>query len=486
MRRKRFFSFLLSALCLFALCIGAVGCKKSNEVGCRYEITAEYEPESATLTAAMKVKYENVTNEEISALKFNLYPNAYREDAAYQPVSLAYVSSAYYEGKNYGGIEIADVTGAKSWEISGEDKNILCVYPEGSLFPGEEITLNISFIVRLAKVNHRTGVTEKTVNLGNFFPILCAYENGSFYECVYYSDGDPFYAECADYSVTLTVPKEYVAASTGKIVSERTLESKKEYTLSATNVRDFAVVLSDCFEVATSRKGNVEVKYYYYNDDKPTAHLMLAEEALEYYSSAFGDYPYDTYTVAQTGFCYGGMEYPMLTMIGDSLGESDFVYTLAHETAHQWWYVAVGSNQSENAWQDEGLSEYSAALFFENHSDYGFTREELISDALKEYRAYYNVYSQVFGEADTRMTRSLNDFLSEYEYRCIAYDKGAILFDTLRTSIGDKRFMDGLKRYYSEYKFRTASPAALIGCFEKSGVDVAGFFDSFLSGKAVL
>ena len=84
------------------------------------------------------------------------------------------------------------------------------------------------------------------------------------------------------------------------------------------------------------------------------------------------------------------------------------------------------------------------------------------------------------------MTRSLKDYLSEYEYRSIAYDKGAILFDTLRTSIGDKRFFAGLKRYYSGYKFKTAEPEDMIGCFEKSGVDVAGFFDSFLSGKAVI
>ena len=132
------------------------------------------------------------------------------------------------------------------------------------------------------------------------------------------------------------------------------------------------------------------------------------------------------------------------------------------------------------------MAEYSSALFFENHPDYGYTREGLAADALEEYRAYYSVYSQVFGDADTRMTRSLGDYLSEYEYRCIAYDKGMVMLDTLRESIGDKKFFEGLKRYYSSYKFKIAQPADLVGCFERTGVDVAGFFDSFLSGKAVL
>ncbi len=483
---KRFLCFLLSAVCLCAFAVCSVGCKDSKNEGCRYEINAEYVPETATLNAMMKVEYKNTTDNEISALKFNMYPNAYRESASYKPVSPVYSSAAYYDGKSYGGMEIASVDGAKNWEVTGEDENILCAYLEQSLYPGDKVTLDIAFLTKLAKINHRTGITQKTVNLGNFFPILCGYANGEFYECVYYSDGDPFFSECASFNVKLTLPKDYTAAATGKVTSEKTLESKKEYTMSANNVRDFAVVISDCFEIAESRRGNVEIKYYYYNDEQPAAHLAAAQEALDYYSSAFGEYPYETYSVVQTGFCYGGMEFPALVMISDALSEENCAYTIVHETAHQWWYAAVGSNEVENAWQDEGLTEYSAALFFENHPDYGFSREKIVEDALAEYRSYYNVYSQVFGEADTRMTRSLKDYLSEYEYRCIAYDKGAVLFDTLRKSIGDKKFFAGLKHYYSNYKFKTAEPQDLIGCFEKSGVDVNGFFDSFLSGKAVI
>ena len=37
-----------------------------------------------------------------------------------------------------------------------------------------------------------------------------------------------------------------------------------------------------------------------------------------------------------------------------------------------------------------------------------------------------------------------------------------------------------------ENQFKNASVGALIGSFEKTGLDVAGFFDSFLSGKAIL
>ena len=148
---KRILCFLLSAVSLVALMIGAVGCKDSESGECVYEITAEYVPETATLTAMMKVEYKNTTANEISELKFNLYPNAYREDAAYQPVSAVYSSSAYYAGKSYGSMEISSVDGAKNWEIKGEDENILSVSLEESLFPGDKVNLNICFLTSLQK-----------------------------------------------------------------------------------------------------------------------------------------------------------------------------------------------------------------------------------------------------------------------------------------------------------------------------------------------
>ena len=146
----------------------------------------------------------------------------------------------------------------------------------------------------------------------------------------------------------------------------------------------------------------------------------------------------------------------------------------------------MGSDQIENAWQDEGLAEYSTLAFFEEYEKYGFTREQLVKEAMEEYRSYYDVYGSVLGREDTRMTRHLKDYISDYEYKCLSYDKAVIMWDTLRKSVGDKKFFDGLKRYYATCKFKMATVEDLIGCFEKSGLDVEGFFDSFLSGKAIL
>ena len=483
---RNLFIFSLVVILALASLFTLSGCKKSVETYTKYEITAEYIPENNTLTGVMKVTFTNDTDNEISQLKFNLYPNAYRQNALYQPVSKGYEKSAYYAGKSYGEIVISSVNGSKNWEIMGEDENVLCVYLERSLFHGDKVVLDVGFTTKFASVNHRTGVTKKTVNLCNFYPILCGFKNGGFYECVYYSEGDPFYADCADYKMTLILPKEYVIASTGEVVEERMLESKKEYTMSAMKVRDFALVLSKNYQVAQRIEGDTTLFYYYYKDEAPQKTMDVALESFRYFEKTFGEYPYSTYTVAETGFCYGGMEYPALSLISDSLQEEDRVRVTTHETAHQWWAITVGSDQIQNAWQDEGLAEYSIVLFFENHEKYNLTREALVAQALREYRSYYDVYGSVLGRADTSMIKHLKDFFSAYEYRCLAYDKAVVMFDALRKGVGDKKFLSALKRYYASNAFQIATKESLVGSFEKTGLDVVGLFDSFLEGKAIL
>ena len=96
------------------------------------------------------------------------------------------------------------------------------------------------------------------------------------------------------------------------------------------------------------------------------------------------------------------------------------------------------------------------------------------------------MYGSVLGRTDTAMTRHLKDFISDYEYKCLSYDKAVVMFDTLRKSVGDKKFFAGLKRYYAENAFENATPDSLIGAFERVGLDARGFFESFLQGKAIL
>lgn len=476
---KKIVTLLIAAAVGFSVLLAAACADKTERTS--YKITAEYDATNGILTADCTVNYYNAGS-STEELKFNLYGNAYREGALYKPVSDELSKKAYYNGSSYGGMEVTEVDGASSWSVGGEDENILEVKLEKPLESGKCAEITISYALTLAEVNHRTGITKHTVNLGNFYPSACVRDGETFLECAYYSDGDPFISDCADYMVEITVPAGYTVAAGGQLCGN----SGNTYSYSLENARDFAMVLSDEFKKTAKEVDGVDVAYYYYDDENAEKKLETAVESLEWFEDTFGDYSYPCLAVVQTGFAAGGMEYPALTMINGGLSDEEATYAIVHENAHQWWYAMAGSDQINCAWQGEGLAEYSSLMFFESHPDYGFTRTGLINAATQEYRAYFSVYNQIFGNADTTMTRHLKDFVSDYEYVNIAYNKSLIMFDTLRTSIGDDRFVEGLKNYFASANGRRATPEELISSFRSTGVDVDGFFESFIEGKIIL
>ena len=474
---KRFVLFL-SVLALVLPLLSFAGCAGGEVPRSKYDISAEYE--GGVLTAEMAFTYHNAEECEMPALEFNLYGNAYREGAALPPVSRSYRAKAYYNGGSYGNMGIAEVSPCAAWEVCGEDENILRVELEKPVPPGGETTIAVKYTLTLAEVEHRTGIARHAVNLGNFYPVLCVYEpENGFYECEYIAHGDPFYSECADYFVEFTAGEEYVVASSGEVSAATVAGSKKTYSMQLSNARDFAIVLSDGFTLLQGMAGGVNVLYYFYDDENAARTLALLKESLTYFSDTFGEYPYKTYSAVQTGFCYGGMEYPALAMLSDSLEQSSYEYAAVHETAHQWWYAAVGNNELEHAWLDEGLAEYSTVLFFEKHPQYGQSGAEIVEGARRVYGAFHTVQEQLAGSEDTSMSRHLRDF-GEYEYAVLSYDKGMLLFDTLRDALGERRFLSALKKYCRENAGGIAAPEELKSAFGNAGGQI---IEQYESGK---
>ncbi len=187
---KKIICFTLIA-CTAVTALTFTACKKKEIKSSEYEIFATYDSESRTLHGTMNFTYYNDTDNEISDLKFNLYGNAFREDAKYKPVSQSYTQSAYYSGASYGSMKVESVENCSGWNVGGEDENLLTVTLLSPVYPEENAKITVSYALELALVNHRTGVTENTVNLGNFYPVLCAYSSEGFIECPYYYCGDP-------------------------------------------------------------------------------------------------------------------------------------------------------------------------------------------------------------------------------------------------------------------------------------------------------
>lgn len=478
MRRISMKKILPLALVACCALLGVVGCDKKDETS--YSIVGEYDPATNTFRGKLDLSFVNGTGTTLETLCFQLYPNAYREGASYQPISLAY-RSAYYDKLDYGNISIKKVDGGE-YIVGGADETLLIVdIPD--LADGKRTNVSIEFETKLAKVNHRLGVGQTNVNLANFYPILCVYDEG-WQECLYYNVGDPFYSDFACYDVELSVPKSYTVASSGTLCCETNAGEKKTCHITERG-RDVSFVLGEKLSSLSEEVKGKTLSYYYTDDENAKVHFDLMKECFSYYTDTFGECIYPSLTLVQTDFPFAGMEYAGLMMMSNDLAEETISYAIAHELAHEWWYEGVGNDQRTHAWMDEGLAEYSCVLFFENH-DYGFTREGVLSTSKKAIRSYVSIYSQLFGETNTSIDRDLSTFMSEYEYSNLVYNQGIVLFDGLRESIGDKRFLNGLSSYYSGFVEKIATPEDLISSFRHTGVDVDGLFESFINGKVVI
>ena len=469
-----------------AVLLGALafaGCTPEGGERTAYKISAVLDTENMTVTAEMDVRYVNGSEAELNELYFHLYPNAYREGARFAPVSASDMTEAYPHGKTYGGITVSEVTVAGepcSWEIGGEDENILMISGI-ELMPGGALDVGVNFTLALPETRNRFGHYDGKINLGNWYPIAAVYEDGKWRADPYYSYGDPFYSEIADYSVTVTAPSGWEVAGTGSVTAAMNGDSMT-YSFNAEGVRDFALCASDKYTCTEGSAGDVTVRFY---GTAPQAEsgLKTVCDAVETFSELFGEYPYDTLSVVVTPFLEGGMEYPSLVMISDELGADMTTEAIIHETAHQWWYAAVGSDQINEPWLDEGLAEYSTTLFYERNPDYGVDISDRIADAMQSYVLFEDVYS------DTPdigvMGRALGEYSSSTEYAFHAYVKGELMFDSLRHILGDDVFFDSLRSYYGNYSGRIADAACLIAEFESgSGMSLTGFFESWLSGAA--
>lgn len=488
--KKHLLSILILPVLL--LCGMLSGCEKSeidivSKNLSTYTMDIEYH-DNHTLTVKQTLDYKNQTNTSLDTLDLHLYPRSFRDGSLSSVVSKLNYSKCYYNGASFGDIDVSLIKlndQEKEVKLTGDNEDILEVKLDDNLSPNSSANLYIEYTVTLPNINHRFGYGEDTINVANFYPIMCMYEDGEYVIDSYHYNGDPFYSEVANYSITITAPKEYTLASTGEISNLDEEENNNIYHIEAKAVRDFAFILSDKYSILSDNIDGVTVNYYYYKNQYPNEGLKASVNSVSTFNKLFGEYPYSTLNVCEANFVHGGMEYPNLVFISDAVtNQSDYINTIVHEVAHQWWYGLVGNNEYQYGWLDEGLTEYSTLLFYEENPEYNVDAKALIKNTTNSYVTFVEVYEKVFGSVDSSMNRKLNEYRNESEYVYIAYVKGMLIFDSLREVIGKDKLLKGLQTYFEDNKFKIATPDDLINAFEKStGTNLNDFFKSWIDGK---
>lgn len=488
---------LMIVLLIFAFVFGLTACGKKDDIVdlskdlSTYNMDISLDTSAKSVQARLDLTYVNNTDAMLDEVRFHLYPQFFEEGATEHVVSNTKLNDAYPNGMSYAEFDVTRVQVSnedRSVVYSGEYEDILVVTLDSSLLPGDRASIIIEFSFILPNCEHRFGYGDNTINLANFYPIACVFEAGKFNESPYNANGDPFYSDMANYNVTISVNDAgYVVAGTGDKVDSRVDNGEYMTSFRANLVRDFALVVSDDFECKTASAGDTEVLYYFFGDSSPDSSLQAGVDAINTFNKLFGAYPYSSFSIVETDFIHGGMEYPTLIMISSDIeNHDDYMNVIVHETAHQWWYGMVGNDEYKYPWLDEALTEYSTLLFYDENDGYNLTHSEMLDANRSNYTLFINVYEDVLGTIDTSM-RAVDEYDTEPEYTYCTYVKGVLMYESLYQLLGEKTFISGLQEYFSANKYKNATPDDLISAFESaSNTVLKNFFNSWIEGKVVI
>lgn len=384
-----------------------------------YTLSCVMHEEDGTLAVTQEICFQNRTGDTLPDLVLRTYANAF----AQEETSPAAIEELYEQ--TYG-----DVFSPGSISVQGvwwQDEIVPYAYQDeaqtqlridtGSIAPGDAGTLRIMYVLFVPECAYRFGRTGDLWQLGNAFPILSVWQEGAWRTDEYYPIGDPFLSESANWHVTLSLPEDYVPAASCEMKQDK----NGLWTGDMLCARDFALVLGKGYQVQERAFGDVRVRVLTQEKDGKGA-LALCGGILDTLCGLYGKYPYDTLTVAQVKFPFGGMEYPGLVMIGDSYfaAEDDSLeMLLAHEIAHQWFYALAGSDSFRNPWQDEALSQWAALRYVGVR--YGADAEE----RLKYYYVDAPMQEKILGSVTPGSPVSyFGDYMT---YDSVVYGRGTAL-----------------------------------------------------------
>ena len=475
---KRLFILPLFALLSPLLFVGCGERGNAERIAStHYTITATLLPESRTLLTETVIECVSPA-EGLSALKFRLYANAYREGN--EVVTPEKKSVAYGIGKiSYGGTEILSIQSdlpIQNHDL-GQEGTLLTVRFGQKFKRGERIRLKITEKITLATVKHRLGYYDGYFNVAHFYPELCPFREGKFLTYPITSCGDPFLHETADFSLDVTLPVEYECACSSHELFREAQGTVAHYSYRMESVRDVAFVASEKLRCQEAEAGGVPIRYYYRSDAEYAKTLACITDAVTLFSEAFGAYPYPTYTVVATPFCEAGSEHAGMGLISCDLSPADRREAVVHETAHQWWFGKVGNDEYRDPWMDEGLAEYATAYFAKMKEG-----ERAYRAKIQKAEDDYAILLALKGAEGARFDLTLEELKEGYYDR--VYCGGSLLFCTLAERFGFPVFNEALRRYANAFAGKVAAPQDLISSLSASlGEDLSRVFTEWLTAR---
>jgi aminopeptidase N len=281
----------------------------------------------------------------------------------------------------------------------------------------------------------------------------------------------------------VTAPAKYQVVANGLLQEEldlgdgRRMTHWKQSVPIATWLNNIGVARFASRHFGTA--AGVPLQTWVFPQDRDNGALTFEEptrQAMEFFTSHIGPYPYEKLADVEVAGMGGGMEHASAIFFGErSVTARPAFGLVAHEIAHQWFGDSVTEKDWDDAWLSEGFATYFASLASEFYAG-----RDAFAGAMRRSR------TDIFNlEKRTPVVAVIHDNLSEIQNGRapvgIVYQKGGWVLHMLRGVIGTEQFWAGIREYYRRFRDSNASSEDLKRVMEEtSGADLGWFFEQWL------
>lgn len=440
----------------------------------RYNISLTVTPPSSIIKGVEEIVYVNNSPDVLKSLNMKLIMNVHSSRGAATP------SAATIR------VDDIQINGAKAnWDNDKATTTNQMVDLTSPLMPHDSLKLNITWHYELSRGQSREGIIDSTsFYLAYFYPRVSVYDDYKGWDTQPHTGGLEFYNDFNDYTLHVTVPKNFIVWSTGTLqnpgsvlqpeaakrleesmtsdstvhiatpqdLSSKTVTAQNEmntWTWKADNISDMAVGISDSYnwdaasvivDDVAARRASVQAAFPDSSEDFHHS-VQFSRFALGWFSHNWPGvaYPFPKMTAFQ-GFA--DMEYPM--MVNDShtedLGFAQMVQD--HEIAHTFFPFYMGINESRYAFMDEGWATTLELLI---------GRVEKGKEAAENFYKKFRVTRWTKGKHEKEMPIITPSNEVTFGSGNNAYGKPSLSYLALKDMLGDELFKEALHTYMDNW-----------------------------------